>query len=240
METPNFIKVVGDSYVFSGDGCWKFFVPEKYFDTKLAIIEGEYVNVLGIFTYAIYDKNDKPTTKLSNFKFPVMFLTKPDDIEIAKDLVLTKTTKPQNYRILKYYKDGVVVVNYNIAQNTDNIDVFYRALQYGNLPNTIPYDELQKYFMENISLTGNGYNVSLQLIGIVFSELCRSSKNVEIPFHMSKSTDMTDYQFVNIREIPRNVSPFTAITSEQWDEAVINSITTKSDKPSSLEKIMMD
>ena len=40
METPNFIKVVGDSYVFSGDGCLKFFVPEKYFDTKLAVIEG--------------------------------------------------------------------------------------------------------------------------------------------------------------------------------------------------------
>ena len=41
-----------------------------------------------------------------------MFLTKPDDIEISKKLVLTKNTPEQDYRILKYYKDGVIVNNY--------------------------------------------------------------------------------------------------------------------------------
>ena len=84
MEVPNFIKVKGQSYVFANDGTFKFFIPEKYFDTKLAEIQGEFVNLFGICTYAIYDKNDKPIGGLHNFNFPVMFLTKPDDIEISK------------------------------------------------------------------------------------------------------------------------------------------------------------
>ena len=58
MEVPNFIKVKGQSYVFANDGTFKFFIPEKYFDTKLAEIKGEFINLFGICTYAIYDKND--------------------------------------------------------------------------------------------------------------------------------------------------------------------------------------
>ena len=57
---------------------------------------------------------------------------------------------------------------------------------------------------------------------------------------MSGSDDMTAYQMVNIREVPQNVSPFSAITSERWDDAVISSITTTNTKESPLEKIMMD
>ena len=59
MEVPNFIKVKDQSYVFANDGTFKFFIPEKYFDTKLAEIQGDFVNLFGICTYAIYDKNDK-------------------------------------------------------------------------------------------------------------------------------------------------------------------------------------
>ena len=45
---------------------------------------------------------------------------------------------------------------------------------------------------------------------------------------------------VNIREIPQNVSPFTALTSERWDDAVISSIITNGNKESPLERIMME
>lgn len=240
MELPNFLKIKDRSFVFANDGIFKFYIPEKYFTTKLADIQGEYVNLFGICTYALFDKNDKSIGKLHNFNYPVSFLTKPDDIEIAKDIILTKNTEKQDYRILKYYKDGVIVVNYEISEDASNLDTFYRALQYGNIPNTVPYDELQEYFLKNIQLTGNGYNVSLQLIGVVFSELCRSMKNAEDPFRLSKSDDMSAYRMVNIRDIPQNVSPFTSLTSERWDDAVINSIITRSNKESPLEKIMMD
>lgn len=241
METPSFIKVENNSFIFKDDGIFKLYVPEKYFDIKMAEFVGEIVNVFGILTYEICDKNDKIIHKMDNFKFPAKFNTKPDDIEIVKDFKIFPTSEPQRYRVLKYYKNGVVVVNYAISETVDNLNTFYSALQYGNLPNCVPYNEWQDYFFENIALTGNSYKVSAQLMGIVFSELCRSSKDPSVPFRMSKSKDMRDYKMCNIREIPREISPFTAITSENWDEALISSTLADSNKQHSpMEKIMMD
>ena len=240
MDTPSFIKVKGNSYVFANDGCFRFYVPEKFFSNKLAEFVGECISLFGVIPYAIFDKNDKAVGKLRNFKFPISFLTKPDEIEIAKDITLTKNNKPDDYRILKYYKDGVIVVNYNIAEDSENIQRWYSALDTGALPNNIPYDELQNYFLRNVQLTGNKYGVSLQLIGIVIGELCRSKKDIDTPFRLTDSSDMNEYQWISIKDVPRGTSPFTALQSEEWDKAVISSITTDSTKDSPLEKIMMD
>lgn len=240
MNTPSFIKVKGDSYVFANDGIFKFYVPEKYFSNKLAKFVGECISLFGILPYAIFDKNDKAIGKLRTFKFPISFLTKPDEIEIVKGVTLTSNNKPTDYRVLKYHKDGVIVVNYNIAEDAENIQRWYSALDTGALPNNLPYNELQNYFLRNVQLTGNKYGVSLQLIGVVISELCRSRKDIDEPFRMSGSDDMNNYQWISIKDIPRGTSPFTALQSEEWDKAVISSITTDANKDSPLEKIMMD
>lgn len=240
MDTPSFIKVKGNSYVFANDGCFKFYVPEKFFSNKLAEFVGECVSLFGVIPYAIFDKSDKAIGKLRNFKFPISFLTKPDEIEIAKGIALTKNNKPEDYRIFKYYKDGVIVVNYNIAEDAENIQKWYSALGTGALPNNIPYNELQNYFLRNVQLTGNKYGVSLQLIGVVIGELCRAKNDIDTPFRMTNSTDMNNYQWIAIKDVPRGTSPFTALQSEEWDKAVVSSTITDSNKDSPLEKIMMD
>lgn len=240
MDTPSFIKVKENSFLFANDGTFKFYVPEKYFSNKLAEFVGEYINLFGMLSYSIHDKNDKPIGKLRTFKFPISFLTKPDEIEVAKGLVLTSNNKPEDYRILKYHKDGVIVVNYNIAEDAENIQRWYSALDTGALPNNLPYDELQNYFLRNVQLTGNKYSVSLQLIGVVISELCRSRKDADTPYRLGGSKDSSDYQWMSIKDIPRGTSPFTALQSEEWDKAVISSMTTDVNSESPLERIMMD
>lgn len=237
---PKFIKEKDGGYAFNSDGTFVFYVPEKFFDTKLAIFNGEYISLFGICTYAILNKDGKPTTGLHNFNFPAMFVTKPDDIEIVKGLKLTKNTDVQDYRLLKYNKDAMIVVSSEVVVDGGNLDTWYRALQYGNIPNTIPYDRLQEYFLRNIELTENSYDVSLQLIGIVVSECARSAADSSVPFRLSGSKDMNEYRMVNIRDIPREVSPFTAFTSETWDKALVSSIVVDNNGESPLEKIMMD
>lgn len=240
MQTPSFIKVKGNSYVFANDGWFKFYVPERYFGNKLAEFIGETISLFGIIPYALFDKNDKPIGKLRNFKFPISFLTKPDEIEIAKDLKLTKNNKPEDYRILKYKRDGVIVVNYNISEDADNMQKWYSALGNAALPVNLNYNELQNYFCRNCQLTGNKYSISLQIIGVVISELCRSKKDIDKPFRLEDNSDQNAYQWIAIKDIPRSVSPFTAITGEEWDKAVISSVISTSAKDSPLEKIMMD
>lgn len=240
MQTPSFIKVKGNSYVYANEGTFKFYVPEKYFSNKLAEFVGEYIQLFGMLAYALFDKNDKAIGKLRTFKFPISFMTKPDEIEIARGITLTSNNKPEDYRILKYHKDGVIVVDYNIAEDSENIQRWYSALDTCALPNNLPYDELQNYFLRNVQLTGNKYSVSLQLIGVVIGELCRARNDIDTPFRMKDLTDMNAYQWIAIKDIPRGTSPFAALQSEEWDKAVISAITTDGHRDSPLEKIMMD
>ena len=114
---PGFVSRKGDSIVFNGEGEFVFYVPEKYFDTKNAIIEGEYVNILGVLDYAIFDKNGKHSG-LKPFKLPTVFLTKPYTIDKLKDVQLTKNVDKQDYRLFKY---KIFLLSCLIASNATSL-----------------------------------------------------------------------------------------------------------------------
>jgi len=55
-----------------------------------------------------------------------------------------------------------------------------------------------------------------------------------------KKGDMHGYKSIAIKEVPKYVSPFTAITSENWNEAIISSINMDNKEIyTPMEKIMM-
>ena len=99
---------------------------------------------------------------------------------------------------------------------------------------------IHEYIIENANLNGFNYKVSGQLFGILISELYRDPKDLSKPFRLSDMADMTDYQAISILKIPKYTSPYTAITSENADEAIAAAITTKGKTDSPLEKVMMN
>ena len=236
---PKFLKRQGDSILFAGDGELVFYIPENYFTTHNAIIVGEYVNLLGIFDYAVFDASGKHSG-LKTFRLPTVFLSKPYQIDKVKAVKLTKNTDQQDYRLLKFKKDDVIIVSTKVPENVANVEDFYQLFLRGNLPGTIQYDKMHEYFTESIGLNGSSYGVSLQMFGIVVSEMCRNPNDLSEPFRLSKIKDMTNYKAISITEVPKYVSPFTSITSENWDEAVVNAIINKEHKDSPMEKILMD
>lgn len=239
-KVPPFIKRDGDALLFSEpDKELLFYVPEVYFERSNAIIVGEYVNILGIMDYTIVDKNGK-NSGLKSFYFPTVFLTKPSSIEKIKKVKLTDNSNEDDYRVLRYKQNDQVVVSVKVPQSINNVEEFYKLFTSGKLPTTIKYDNMHNYFTDSIALNGASYGVSLQLFGILISEMCRSQKDIKKPFRLSNSNDMTAYQTVNIREIPRYVDPYASITSENWDEAVVSSIINKDHKNSPMEKLLID
>lgn len=239
-KVPPFLKRDGESLLFNNsEGEFVFFVPEIYFSRNNAIINGEYVELLGVLDYAITDKNGK-YGKLKAFKFPTMFTTRPSSIEKVKDLKLTQTTEPMDYRLFKYKKNDIVVVSVKVPQDVDNMEQLYRLFAISaKLPTTVRYDQMQDYFIENATLNGNSYALSLQLFGVLISKIARSKKDISKPFRLQKEiTDMTDYVAIRMADIPKYMSPYSALTSENWDEAVVASIMSKSTETSPLEMIM--
>lgn len=239
---PKFLKREDDALLFSGteNQEFVFYVPEVYFTREDAIVIGEFVNLLGVLDYAIINNENTKDVKLKPFYFPTVFLTRPYTMEKVKNLKLSDSHEPEDFRLLKYKNGDTIVVSTKVPQSIENVEDFYRLFLTGHLPTTIPYDKLQNYFIESIKLNGASYNISLQLFGIIVSEMCRNKNNINEPFRLSKMESMTDYRAANIKEIPKLISPFVSITSENWDDAVVGAIINKNPKNSPMEKLLMD
>lgn len=111
------------------------------------------------------------------------------------------------------------------------------------MPPTIPYNKIHEYLPENMELNAGGYGINMQLFGILFSELCRDPSDISKPFRLSKQIDnsMFGYKSISIKEKPKFDSPYTALGSENWDEAVLAAIdlsTKDSTVVSPLERIV--
>lgn len=240
MAIPSWLKKDGESVLYNGDGYFAFFVPENYFlgkNASKAVIEGEYVNIFGVLDYQLFNANGKPNGPVRCFKFPTVFLTKPTEIEKARNIKLVPWSDSEDYRVLKYEKEAQIVVSTKVPQDLQNIEFFYGLFTGGHLPTTIPYEDLYTYFVENIQLAGEDYGITNQLLGIVVSEMARDPGNLEKAFRNSKAEH---YKAINIKDIPKFISPYSAIVSENWDEAVVNAIENKSTKDIPMEKILMD
>ena len=237
-DVPKFLKRDGDALLFNEDGQFVFYVPELYFDRGNAEIKGEYINLLGILDYTIF-KKDGSNIGLKRFNFPTVFLCKPSRIEKEKKIRLKSVTEEQDYRLLIFEKGDAVVVSTRVPQNISNVEDFYRIFLTGKLPTTIPYNKLHEYFVDSIELNGSSYGMSLQMFGIVISEMCRDPKDPSRAFRHTNFKDQMEYKAISIKELPKYISPNASISSENWDTGVIGSIMNPNESNSPMEKLLM-
>lgn len=243
MSLPAFLKQKGESLYYNGEGEFIFFVPEEYFDIDVAVIEGEYVRIIGILDYCIARKPGDMLKKVVPFNFPTMFLTKPGSIEKVKDLKILPNATPANYRLLKYTNNDLdqIVMSTKVPEDIANVEDFFRIfVKTGRIPKSIPYDRLYEYFLDSISLNGSNYGISAQLFGLIL-ELCRDPEDISRPFRLSKTINesMLGYKTVSIVTLPKYISPYVSISSENWNESIVGAIMNDNHKDSPLEKVVM-
>lgn len=239
MALPSYMKQIDDTLYFNGDGELIYYVPKKYFDLNIANVNGEYVSVIGIFRYGLFDKSGK-LLKLNDFKCPTVFKCKPSLINKVSKYHLDGTREPSDYRLLIFRKDDELISNLSVPMLTDNVEYFLQKLFIkGHLPTYIPYEELYEYVSINALANDFNFKVSNQIVGILISELCRNPEDLSQPFRYVSSKSNKDYKMIRITEVPKYISPYTAITSENPDEAVAAALTTSGNNRSPLEKIMM-
>lgn len=236
-QLPPFLRRKGDSILYNGNGNLYFYIPEKYFERNIAYYNGEYISTLGVMSYAMKE-NGKMST-LKQFNYPTRILTKPFKVEKMKFIKLIKESEPLDYRVLCYKKDDAILVETKVPQSVDNTeDMISLFIINGFIPNTIPYDQIQNYIVDNCTYNGAKYKISLQLFGIIISELCRSKKDINVPFRLSKDNDMNNYKSISIKVIPRLISAYSAITSENINEALIYASLNDNKVQSPLERIV--
>lgn len=245
MNVPYFLKKEGNSLVYNQDNStFVFYVPANYFNNtskvNIAVISGEYVSFIGVCNWAIVDDKGK-RSEVRPFTFPTMFLCKPYEIEKVKNLKLDNTEE-SDYVLLKFKKGDEVITSTKVPQLIDNVEIFFKmAIITAKIPTSIPYDKLWELYFESAKLNGFSYNMNIQLFGILIASISRDKNDITRPFCATDMKNMNDYMPIDIKLVPKYISPYTAITSENWDESVRAAILMKDkeDAPlSPLEKIV--
>lgn len=239
-KLPSFLRQEDSKIIFDKDNIeLVFYIPEIYFEREYCMVIGQDVQLFGMFDYSLNDKDGKSISGLKQFKYPTEFYCKPYSVEKKKDLKLTKNTKIQDYRLLKFKKDDIVITSVKVPATIANVETFYKMFATGIFPNTIPYNELHEYFLNAIKINGENYGVSSQLFGIIISEAFRDQNDLSTAYRLSNTNDQTAYTMINIKTIPKLVSAFTAFTSENFDESIGNAIINKNHKESPLERLFL-
>jgi hypothetical protein len=235
---PPFTKQVGDSLVYNDEGTFCFYVPDIYFDRKNAIQDGEIVHLFGIVDWTIM-KNGKHNG-LHRFVLPTMFQTQPTRQSKIKNVKLVPESDPADYMLFEYDKGAPIFVNVGLTQDVENIEEFFKVIKSGRLPTTLPYDKFQDYMYDAFIYGGTKYSLHSQLIGVVASRYFRDPKNIREEFRHTDMKKMTGYKLISVNDIPKYVSPYASITSENWQSAVVGALTIDDGPKSPLEKMLME
>lgn len=244
-QLPAFLKQKDDKLLYSGTGELLYYVPENYFQntkSSVAVVLGSYISTLGVFDWAIVSENGK-VGKINPFKFPTIILCKPYKIESVKNFSINGL-EPRDYRVLHFKEGDEAISDVNIPKIVDNVEMMFKAMivTSNKLPPSIPYDKIHEYLPENMNLNAGGYGLNMQLFGILFSELCRDPHDPSIPFRLSKeiNNSMYGYKSISVKEKPKFDSPYSALTSENWDDSLLAAIelSEKDTVASPLERIV--
>ena len=236
---PAYMKVDGNKLIFNGPGEIIYYIPEKYFDLSLATFIGEEIEAMGIFPYSYSPSGSDEDRQFKPFKYPTIIRFKPSETEKINNLVLMGAKKPSDYRAAYFHKGDELLCEISVPQDIDNVDKFVNLFKGGNLPDYIPYNEIHEYMIGNAQANGFNYKVSNQILGLVISEVYRDAADPSKPFRYSSMEDQTAYRAVNINMVPKFTSAYTAITSENPDEAIAAAVTNTGHGRSPLEDIMM-
>ena len=238
---PSFVKEIDGKLIFSSKTEEMIaYIPEKYFDRKIAEQQGEYVEVMGIFNYTVQNLKTGRNIGLKSFRYPTMFTTKPGEIEKVKDLKLTADSELEDYRVFHYTYGDEIASSTETAKFIGNVEKFINLWYIlGYITNTIPVDKLHEYIIDNMELNGNSYGLNAQMFGFTLSELCRSKDDPSIPFRLSGTNNMHAYKSMSVKNISKLISPYTAIISEDFDEALLYAMMNDTPKDTPLEKILV-
>lgn len=241
----NFMKDDGENIIFTGNYL-EAYIPEFYFEGKLAQNFGSSLQVFGLFNVRVFDESGKGM-KLETFNVPSLITITPSEIERRRDVQLIDSDESDGdgYVVAKFYK-GNVIMKSNIQQDASNVELFINILFRGKVPKTIPYSQVKDIWQKNLDMNGVKLGVTSTILEVIISEIYRNKKKPEQKFAhiIGKNPNVSEYAYqrANIRQICAWNSTFAGLTFEDMDAMITSGLNTKrygkQETESPIEKII--
>jgi len=188
----------------------KLYIPKLNFESNLASIEDSNIIAFGIFSFESMDGKDK-----FDCRFPLRIKLNFFKMESEGD----------NY-IFYYEKDDVIIEQMVFVDNVKEANAFMNLLNGAKISVSSP-QELIDAFYGNMNLNKVRIKVPSELIEAMISEMVRWDKDIAIPFSTKVGTPGvkdSDFVLINIKDIPRVTSVFSAISFEDVKKALQASV----------------
>lgn len=213
-----FLKDDGENIIFTGH-YMEIYVPDVYFASNLAEIEGSLLKVFGLLNCAVFDEKDNKLFQ-EILNIPTMIVLHFNDIYTTKlNLNPVENSEPETYRALRFYKNDVIMAN-SVQKNSANVELFLNLMCGGKIRG-VPYDKIFEIWEKNTELNGVNLGVPASILEIIISEIYRNPKNPNEKFSKyiqnNPKESKSYYRASNIREICSRNSTFAAITFEDFD-----------------------
>lgn len=224
-----FLKEINNAVYYDGD-YMEVYIPKNYFDLKIAENNGDKISTMGIFNFIDYigDKALAKSGTIHTLKLPMMIM-----FEYESSFEIKKKLKPEldeeEYIVFCLHNGNMFIDSLSKEISAETSKRFIYLIHSGKLPNIIPYEDILKMYLESITLNKVSLGNPSVIFELIISELCRSRKDVNIPFRKEISKDNSkvdqyDYRNINLTRLPSINSTFTSITFEDMNQSLISSI----------------
>lgn len=238
----NLLKMSGDFYEFTGEEL-RLYIPESYFEKKLAADYGKYVSVFGLLDVETFKGGKSLGMDILNL--PTMIEIFPTSMEPMTMTLTGKEEDKEKYYVAKFI-GGDKFTNAAIRQDSSNVELFLKMMTGGKIPKSVPYNKLLDVWQKNLSLNNVNLGVPSTVLEVIIREIYRDPKQPEYTFSKAYNDNpkinQLNYYTANMREVCARNSVFAATTFEDFDQMVNSSINISSYKKSQtvspIEKII--
>jgi hypothetical protein len=235
-----YFKEVDTKVVLNTFRC-EIYVPDYYFDVKLAVQDGEIFDLFFIAKYRLIHKDTEDVSKLPiyDFQIPTMILTRPDEVQRAElNLYGTK----ERFSVFVYYQGGAILYNRDIVKNSTSVERYINLLNDGKI--RVPYAKVNDITNKVQKIHDVKLNVPQYIQQLVISEVYRDKNDYSKPARLvasSKDKDNDNLKGLNMRENSAFTSTLAGVGFEDVKSmlTVADNRDDKDDKSlSTIEKII--
>lgn len=241
----------GNSIIFdpaNENELMRVYVSTSLFDRNKAFRDEDRISTIGTLVFEMTN-NTKiakgqegvfhtivlPVNVQFNFSMESKFEGTLDNGEIPKD----------KYNVFTLTKGDVFIQSVAIEQKTTDIIDFVNMIHAGQVPASVPYDELLNIYLNVMEITGKSLASPAYILEIIMSELTRARSDNGQPYRLKipakGAYNKHGYEFTSMEKLPALNSTYAGLAFQDIDAAVLQGInrTAKNtpEKTTPLEKI---
>jgi hypothetical protein len=231
-----------DSKVYFEGNYMEVYIPNYYFKEEIAETVGSSIKTLGIFHFGVFQNAEKTNPEdgtIYTLNMPLDIVINFSNMSKEKRKV-KKEIGEEEYTILSLNKGDVFIEQTKLIKGIEAVEKFASKLLHGGkLPKSIKYEDVIKLYHKCLDFNGIGLGVPSLTLESIVSEIYRDRNDVSQPFRkrIGKGGSVSQYAYepYNIKKIPSLSSTFAALTFEDMNQSIIDSIKRNRDGKQEME-----